>query len=279
MKLFYAMGGGWGHLYRVRTFISQFGITDFKILSNNPLAVKLFSTEEILHVPGETRNEVAEKVQSLIRLFVIDEFYIDTFPIGLFGELTHVEDIRIIYLARRLRWVNYRVLLNGANVRFDHTYWFEPLEKEHEEFISEFSTLTDYVELHYPPPDPERIPLTQIPTGKPIWLIVHSFEKGEVDLLLHYARDIARIENKHPAFIVLSDQPVTDNDVMCYTWLPASDWFPLADRIFTGGGFNVMKQVAPFWQKVTAIPFPRRYDDQAWRIARMSDLYRVGTIL
>jgi len=269
MKLFYVMGGGWGHLYRVRTFINQFSITDFRILSNNPLVMKLFSPEEIVYVQGETLNEVASQVQLLIKSLLFDELYIDTFPKGLFGELNNIANTKIIYVARRLRWINYRELMDGADVRFDQTYCVEPLEKEHEEFIIAYSVNTSFVELSYPSPNPECIPLKLIPIGKPIWLVVHSGEKAEVDSLLHYAMDIARIENKSPSFVVLSDQLIAEEDVICYTWLPASDWFPLADRIFTGGGFNVIKQITPFRQKVTAIPFPRKYDDQAWRIASM----------
>ncbi|HAA15445.1 MAG TPA: hypothetical protein DCE41_28590, partial [Cytophagales bacterium] len=47
------------------------------------------------------------------------------------------------------------------------------------------------------------------------------------------------------------------------------DWFPHVDRIFCGGGFNTLQQVLPYREKVKALPFPRRFDDQAERIRRL----------
>jgi len=74
------------------------------------------------------------------------------------------------------------------------------------------------------------------------------------------------LENQDPVFMVLSDQQIVEENVIWYAWFPAQDWFPLAARIFIGGGFNVLKQAVPYSEKITAIPFPRRYDDQAWRV-------------
>lgn len=266
MKLFYVMGGGWGHLYRVRTFINQFSITGIKVLTNNPLAGKLFLQEEIIHVQGESRDEVITRVQNLVASLDFEELYIDTFPAGLFGELNGLVRSKVTYLARRLKWNNYSPLVNHGYVQFQETFCFEELEIEHENFLSEVSSSTVTLRLQYPDPNPDRIPRNLIPTGRPIWLVVHSFDKDEVYSLLNYAKDIARMENLLPTFIVLSDLPIEDNEAVGYTWLPASDWFPLAEKIFTGGGFNVMQQVMPFKHKVVSIPFPRKFDDQGWRI-------------
>ena len=268
MKLFYVMGGGLGHLYRVYTFIQQTGLTDFAILTNNPLAVKFFLPEEIIPVQGKTQVEVVRSIQSFIRLLKYDELYIDTFPAGLFGELVLPGNRRTIYLARRLKWKTYQSVMKPDHMQLDETIYFEALEPEHEEFVRAVSARLSGFILHYPVPHPERVPVHLLPKEKPLWLIVHSFDKEEVLYLLQYAQDIARIEKQEPAFIVLSDQPLDHPEV--YFWFPACDWFPLADRIFTGGGFNVLQQTASFIQKITAIPFPRQYDDQAWRIQQLA---------
>ncbi|MBL7856329.1 MAG: hypothetical protein JNM57_01470 [Cyclobacteriaceae bacterium] len=268
MKLFYVMGGGWGHLYRVHTFIRQFAISDFKILSNNPLAQQLFSTDEVINVPGGTREEVISHIHHFLNTITFDELYVDTFPAGLFGELraTHRKSY---YLARRLKWKAYQSNVRELPIRFDTTFCVEELEPAHHEYVKFASVHVASIALEYPPPHPERIPTSRIPVHKPLWLVVHSFDKEEVETLLYYAQTAARMEKQHPSFVVLSDQTVDDPEIVHYAWLPACDWFPIADRIFTGGGFNVLQQVKDFTQKVTAIPFPRQYDDQAWRIRQL----------
>jgi hypothetical protein len=264
MKLFYVMGGGLGHLYRVRTFINQFYISPFKILTSNPLAEKLFSSTEIVYVHSKKPHELIHKIQQVLGSTPYTELYVDAFPAGLFGELNDLKGSKVIYLARRLKWNNYKVLVK-AGLHFDETMCFEELEEGHREFIRGVSEHISSVDLHYPDPDTTRISKEVIPQ-KPIWLIVHSFICEEVEALVSYAKEVARLEKQYPAFVVLSDLQIADKDVSCYTWFPACDWFPLASRIFTGGGFNVLKQSGPFKDKITAIPFPRHYDDQAWRV-------------
>jgi hypothetical protein len=49
---------------------------------------------------------------------------------------------------------------------------------------------------------------------------------------------------------------------------PATPLLPLADRILTACGFNVMRQTAAYRQQHRFLPFPRRFDDQFLRAAR-----------
>lgn len=268
MKLFYVMGGGLGHLYRVRTFIDQGSLTPIKVLTNNPLAEKLFSNAEIVFVEHETPHGLIQQIHSALNTIPFSEFYIDAFPAGLFGELP-VLNQRTVYLARRLNWSPYKVLVKPGQLRFNETLLLEELEEEHRQVVNEVSESISPIDLHYPPADSSRIISKEILSqAKPVWLIVHSFIREEVESLVRYAKETARLEKQDPVFIVLSDQQIVEEDVYCYTWFPATDWFPLATRIFTGGGFNVLKQAVPYAEKITAIPFPRRYDDQAWRIKK-----------
>lgn len=268
MKLFYVMGGGLGHLYRVCTFINQFHSSPFRILTNNPLAEKLFSPSEIVFVHEEAPQELIQRIERLLNSTHDNELYVDAFPAGLFGELNDVNIRKKVYLARRLHWSNYKSLVK-SRLRFDETLCFEDLEEEHWMWIKEVSENISSIDLLYPNPDTTKIAKELIPQ-KPIWLIVHSFIIEEVESLVSYAKEVARLEKQDPAFIVLSDQQIVDADVICYAWFPAQDWFPLAERIFTGGGFNVLKQAALYREKITAIPFPRRYDDQAWRVRKFT---------
>jgi len=266
MNLFYAMGGGMGHLSRVHTFINQFHISPYKILTNNPLAEKLFNPENILYAEGKTITQVSRQVSIAIHSTAYNELHIDTFPVGLFGELNTIKaNIKTHYLARRLKWDAYKALVKNIPV-FNTTYCFEELEPAHETFLQKTGKNILATNLQYPAPNPARIPAHLIPEGKPLWLVVHAFIREETEALVSYAKEIAALENYNPVFVVLTDQQIDIENVFCYTYFPAYDWFPLADRIFVGGGFNSLQQAAPYRHKTTAMPFPRKYDDQFWRV-------------
>jgi hypothetical protein len=49
---------------------------------------------------------------------------------------------------------------------------------------------------------------------------------------------------------------------------PADAYFADAQRIFSAAGFNVMRQTARYRSKHTALPMPRRFDDQFERARR-----------
>ncbi len=263
MKLFYAMGGGWGHLQRVRTFINQFQFSEFRIVSNNPQASRLFERNKLIIPEGDTPDALSQSIQKIFGSHDAEEVYVDTFPNGLFGELNDIRAKKIYYLARRLKWDVYTPLLSDA-IFFDKTFCLEELEPDHQRYVDQHSRHVEALELNYPSGDMHRIPKAMIPRQRPIWLIVHAFVQEEVDALVAYARDVALIENQTPAFVVITDQPSASENSLAY--FPAVDWFPLADRIFTGGGFNVMQEAKRFPKKIHAIPFPRKYDDQYWRV-------------
>jgi hypothetical protein len=267
VNLFYAMGGGWGHLTRVNTFIHQFGISDYSILTNNPLAGKIFSSNQIVSVFGHDQTEITQTVLQNLQALQFEKLFVDAFPVGLFGELNIVSRHKIVYLARRLRWHEYSKLLNQPTLHFEQTFCFEELEENHQNFIEQCSQSITPITLRYEQSDPSKIPAAKIPANKPIWLVVHAFNREELEALLNYAKEMAKIERQNPTFVVLSDQVIQDPDVHGYDFYPAHHWFPLADRIFAGGGFNTLHQAAAFRDKLKLIPFPRKYDDQAWRIA------------
>lgn len=268
MKLFYVMGGGSGHLTRVSTFIHQFNIREFRILTNNPLAEKLFQPNQIIAITGQDQRQIIQQVQLKLNELKFEALYVDAFPVGLYGELYDFSHQEVIYLARRLRWHEYSKLVNQPTIQFHQTYCFEELEEDHKRFIEQTSKAVTPITLRYPTPDETKIPASQIPQGKPIWLIVHSFIQEEVEALVAYAKEMAKIEDKNPAFVVLTDQSICDPEVSCYNFYPASHWFPIAQRIFAGGGFNTVNQAIMFKEKLKFIPFPRKYDDQAWRISQ-----------
>ena len=60
MIAFYALGGGWGHFTRIRSFINQQGISaSKKVIVSNPKAKSFFEEEELIVVPEQTEADVA----------------------------------------------------------------------------------------------------------------------------------------------------------------------------------------------------------------------------
>jgi hypothetical protein len=275
MNLFYAMGGGMGHVYRTWVFIQHFKITEYKVISANSLVRKLFTEDHIIFLDAdryeESWNAFADVTLPTLHASAI---YVDTFPAGITGELsTLIVNFPVYYIARRMRWKNYVALTSGLTLSFSKVFQLEPLESDHEDFIRNRSSQIVSLRLQYPAGSVANIPKELIPAHRPVWLIVHAFHKEETETLLQYAKDVARLEKINPCFIVLSDQPIEVSEGMCVPYFPAADWFPLADKIFTAAGFNSVQQAQPYLNKVTFFPFPRRYDDQAWRVAAVKSIY------
>ena len=87
--------------------------------------------------------------------------------------------------------------------------------------------------------------------------------------LLEYAISHADYEGLQPKIVVVSkNQPKKAASRVEYiNHYPASDFFSSAKRIYTGGGFNVMRQLEPYFNKHYPLPFDRKFDDQYHRIS------------
>ncbi len=272
MKVFYVMGGGMGHLYRVHTFIRQLQLTNFRILTANELAFTLFDTLHIIFINPDNYALAWKKfVDKTAPTLAITDLFIDTFPAGLQQEFVEWRpmNFQVHYLARRLKWDVYKEELTNFTLQFDTIYCIEELEEMHLQFIEQHARVIKPFTLNYPAPSNSENLDKIIPSEKPLWLVVHMHSREEVEYLLHYAQDVAMQQNQNPFFLVLSDQTIPVEHGMCMTYFPAVDWFPYADRIFVGGGFNIVQQIKPFLEKSKLIPFPRKYDDQVWRISNM----------
>lgn len=274
MNLFYAMGGGMGHVYRTSIFIQHVKITEYKVISANPLVRKLFTEDHIIFLDADRYEESWNAfVHTTLPTLPASALYVDTFPAGITGELsTLVVNFPVYYIARRMRWKNYADLTSGLTLSFSKVFQLEPLESDHEVFIQDRSSEIVSLRLRYPAGSVANIPKELIPTHRPVWLIVHAFDRAEIETLFQYAKDVARLEKTNPCFVVLSDQGIAVSEGICIPYFPAADWFPLADKIFIAAGFNSVQQATPYFDKVTFFPFPRKYDDQAWRVAAVKSL-------
>ncbi|MEM7549503.1 MAG: hypothetical protein AAF363_07510 [Bacteroidota bacterium] len=273
MIAFYAMGGGLGHLTRVQAFIHTHQIKDpFKVITANRSAFRFFSSQEVVWIEANestTPIDLASKIQEATKDIRFEVLYIDTFPCGILGELNGnlIRAKRKHYLARRLIWRNYRSLIS-ENISFDNTYQFEPLEPDHQLFIETYCNSIVSYSLDYKARDLDQKQLEKS-LSKSIWLIVHSTQPEELQILVDHAQDIAKLERIKPKFIVISDVeiPLPDSTKLLPEENPV-EWYPKADRIFTAGGFNTWYQLKAWRHKHTALPFPRKFDDQFWRIGQ-----------
>ena len=227
---YYAMGGGLGHLTRARAFLHTLGCErDAVIVSQSPFACDR-------RVVGDL--PVVDAVPD-------GDLVLDTFPAGLFGE---IEGGRADYVARYVRWDRYALPDDPPRIR--RAYILEPLHPEQERYIrTRAEVVIEDFELCDPPAAPQKVELPPRYV-----LVVHSGPREEIDELLAYARDVCRQEGVGDAIVSPDVYPAT---------LVAAN----ATRIFTGGGFNAMRQFGRD-PRHRPLPFERRFDDQYARVAR-----------
>jgi len=272
MKLYYAPGGGLGHLSRAKAFIStlHFEVGDFILLTNSGFVDIVFENANIIAIPDEYYHQpdkLIDLIHSVINQYNINEFYVDSFPNGIIGELGMLKEsaCSFFYIARSLSWGNYLPLIGPEHLTFDKTFVVEKLDLEQSNFIKQNSSDTQEIELMYSTgrnPELRRAILSTF--RNPPWLIVHSEPFEELQLLVDYARDTAEIEKMNPEYLVISQakQKLSGENIRQINYYPASDFFPFSDKIFTACGFNSMYQTIHFADKHHFIPFVRRFDDQ-----------------
>jgi len=275
MKLYYAFGGGLGHISRANAIINTLGLEldDFIFISNSKHASLVFEKNKIIHIPQEFYQkpiELQKTIQSIISDNNITELYIDSFPYGIIGELDCLKSgsICLFYIARILNWEKYSPLVGQQKLYFEKTFIVEDLPDEQAEFVNQNSKAVLDLKLIYP----GKL-ITENAIGiinsfkKPPWLIVHSEPFDELIILYQHALEISELERLEPEFLVISqvDEMLNYDKVRQISYFPATDFFPFAEKIFTACGFNSMHQTAPFFYKHHFIPFARKFDNQFLR--------------
>jgi len=284
--LYYALGGGFGHLARTRAVLEALGEAASgsvrvvaSVDSNAPPA--LIRGLDLLPIPAHARNDPASFgpwLRGLLHRLRPRTLYLDCFPAGLFGELCGMElpeGLRIVHLARLLRWDKYHALLQGDAPRLHLTYRLEPLRDEHERWLVEHSqTVQDLafrpsVAVEEIAPDLRR---RLEKAGRPLWVVVHSGPDEEIEELLAYGREMAAAECVTPCFVLVAPRRPANfpANVLHLSCFPARPLFPLADRIITACGFNLMAETAPYRAIHRFLPMPRRFDDQFARAAMVN---------
>jgi predicted glycosyltransferase len=114
MVLYYALGGGLGHLTRAKQVLSALGLTDQAALltaSNYANDQRVTGQIPLVDVPrrlGQDRRAFAGWLASTLAELEPEQLIVDSFPGGILGELCGLELPPARYVARRLRWPAYR---------------------------------------------------------------------------------------------------------------------------------------------------------------------------
>jgi hypothetical protein len=268
MLLYYAVGGGLGHLTRASAIINYLQVpsNEVLVLTASPFASMYFSDLPLLTLPKHLQNnpEFYEIwLQQQCKKCQFTNIWVDSFPCGILGELHCLQkfDLQAIYLARILDWNNYKGLIKHEPI-FQKIWQLEDLEDEHLHFIENLGNDVENFDFSYP-----KIETKSSLFDENDWLIVHSEPANEVAELLAYAYEQAEMEKQKPRFCVIS--PIKELDTIVpyehFDLFPAYPYFQQAGRIFTACGFNSMQQTKDFAYKHHFLPFRRRFDNQFLR--------------
>jgi predicted glycosyltransferase len=234
--LYYALGGGLGHLARARKVIAALGLRDVALLTASRFACdpRVTGGLPLVLVPpslGRNRPRFVAWLRDLLREF--DSVVVDSFPGGILGELCELSLPRATLISRLLRWEVYEQRLSGPLPEFEAVYAVEP------GVPGQFLAL---------PRSQAGEPLVD----EPHWLVVHSGPRVEVERLVALAAGAPRllVIGPHGRF-----------------HFPIEPHLGHAERIVTGAGFNLMHEAAPFRDRHVFVPFARALDFQFARAA------------
>ncbi len=272
MIVCYANGGGLGHLTRIRAYLHTTAPGEpATILTASPFAAdpRVTGGHHVRSAPGGLDAVALTRwIADALAELAPSELVVDAFPAGLNGELTAgavPAGTTAVHLARLLRWDAYRPLLPAAPPCFARTWLVEPVTGEHEAYLRSVSPSLAPLDLVEPPAG--DLP-PAVPEG---WLIVHSGPEAEVTELIAYAREIAEMEGVRPRLTLVTPCPPVPvpPDVRHLDIYPAWPLFSGVERIVTAAGSNAVRQLAPWRERHRMMPFPRRFDDQYARAARV----------
>lgn len=279
MNVYYAPGGGMGHFMRALAFIhSHPGLTyrSTVIMVANRSQYQLHQTGftepalqnlQVVKIPLQVFENVkllSEWIKNWVEKYRPAQIFLDTFPAGIMGEWNQVTGaFSRHYVGRYLDMNQYAY---PTNIPFSSVY---PLEhwhaKQHQ--VKDGAEVKSIL-LTYPPAricrEAER-KLNPAP-ARPLWLVIHSEPVEEVRLLVKQAQEEARLEGANPEVRICSQQDMPGYPG--FRAVPSYPFFHRASRIYSGCGFNTCQQIKSYQGQWRAIPFPRRFDDQALRLIR-----------
>ena len=249
MIFYYALGGGLGHLVRAKKVLRALNIETFKVItSHQHLSSLIFANHQLIPLPEKCLQhpeQVSDWINALIAEYKPTSLFIDTFPLGLCGELsnknlqstwfekadlkkTNLEqtNLELVYVARYLKWPEY-VQSTDTNesldkLHFDRCLIIDKLHSEQEKFVKSHCNLIEHTELKHLNENSdldvfyqgsnclEKRALEKKVASEKIWLVAHSMPSSELIELLQYAREIAELEHIKPHYAICTSLSVTE---------------------------------------------------------------------
>jgi hypothetical protein len=274
MLLYYAMGGGLGHLTRARAFLHTLGLERASTLFTSSSFAddpRVTGGLPVVHVPADLDGH-SEGLRAFLERTIPDlgasRLVIDAFPAGILGELagwTPPPGLALWHVARLLRWERYSADASPRLPRFEKSFVLEALHDDHRRALEAASVEICHLDLVDPPTDPPES------VEFPYALVVHSGPDEETNDLVACAQELLRADGSEARIVVASPERPRDHplDVSWRDVFPATALYAGAERIVAAAGFNVARQTAPYRAKRFLVPYPRRFDDQFARAARL----------
>lgn len=270
MILYYALGGGLGHISRSLALLAH---APQPLLQSVRLLVSSRSAEVARPISPCPMDLVPERAMADRRLYTrfLDEYLqshdvscivVDTFPFGLLGELKHrAPRLPRVLVGRYLRWDAYRERcgdLAGAA-------WPQVaiLIEDQEESCREEAARHGRV-VTAPWPVSLARPVDGTADIRPACCIVHSGSPEEMDRLMLEARRImAEREMEGAPEIFTPDRGL----------FPVERSLARFTDVVSGAGYAGCAAAAVLKGRVRyhLHPFPRRFDDQALRLRRLEE--------
>ncbi len=261
MIVYYAPGGGLGHVSRAVKVLTKFKINNATILvsphlKNSPYLDKVSGGYTICFLPETSSTEALASWLNLQFERLLPEYlFVDSFPAGILGELSLVklENTRCILIARLLNWPVY-VKRVTTLIHFWQTWFCEWPTAIQETAMSGYTGEMAWLNL--------TVTNSNQAAQKNV-VVCHSGSSSEIIQLVKYAQSLT---GELPDLI----SPHLPSELPAIHWrhiYPATPELLHYKVIVSGAGFNAFTEMM-HCRNVHFVPFERVLDLQSLRSQR-----------
>lgn len=269
--LYYAVGGGWGHVHRSLRIIEQhlFSVARVYLVTNHHrFGYVPPANVEVVYMPPSLAYDAdayARYFRELLQLTACRTLWIDVFPWGVQGELLRVlpfiEHLPKVLVSRYVQWERYMGHCACKPPALEGVYLLEECHPLQKATFDAWKVERQPLTLNFPLPEGD-CSLPEQPYG----VVLHTGNYHEWQCLAAYAGQRA----PHLRWYYVAPRPCP---ALGSAWHYAGSR-PLrlllenASCLVSAAGFNTMKELVPFREKHHVLPFARKYDNQFWRWGR-----------
>lgn len=272
--LYYAVGGGWGHVHRSLRVIARYlgGITVYLVTNHRRFGIAVPRNVRPVYMPPSLAYDVQAYrayFQHLLGAASFDALWIDVFPWGVQGELHRVAaflaPLPKVLVSRYIQWERYAVHCGHKPAGLERIYLLEGVHPQQRACFESWGVEIQALPLDFSLPEGGDF-FPELPYG----VVLHTGNSHELCRLGSYAKHLAPCLR----WYYVAPRPCPD---LGREWYyagrkPYRLFLEEAQYLVSAAGFNTMRELLPFRDKHHVLPFARRYDNQFWRWA----YYRSG---